>query len=132
MVLPTRLTRFNRVVTNRITGPFVSWLPGFGVVVHTGRRSGQTYRTPVNVFREPNGYVIALTYGPEVDWVKNLVAANGCTIITRRREHVLSDPRIVRDETRAAVPLVVRQVLRLTDVSDFLHLTEQSGSASGE
>lgn len=27
----------------------------FGVVLHTGRRSGRSYRTPVNGFRTPHG-----------------------------------------------------------------------------
>jgi len=124
MVLSKRVARFNRVVTNRVTKPFVGWLPGFGMVLHKGRRSGREYRTPLNVFRTPGGYVVALTYGPDADWVKNVVAAGGCELITRRRTHSLTDPRIVRDETRAGMPVVVRRILKANDVSDFLHLTE--------
>ena len=61
------------------------WMPGFGVIVHHGRRSGLRYQTPVNVFSAGNGYVIALTYGPETDWVKNVLAAGGCELRTRGR-----------------------------------------------
>jgi hypothetical protein len=50
MVLGRRIAIFNRHVTNRVLGPVAPWLPGFGIVVHTGRKSGRTYRTPVNVF----------------------------------------------------------------------------------
>lgn len=123
MVLTKRVARFNRLVTNRITLPVAGWLPGFGLVRHVGRRSGRTYRTPVNVFRTPGGYVVALTYGPDADWVKNVLAAGGCELVTRRGTHDLTDPRIVRDETRAGMPWVVRQVLAANDVSDFLHLS---------
>ena len=59
--LPQRLARFNRVVTNRVAFPAARRVPGFGVVLHTGRRSGRSYRTPVNAFRTRDGYVIALT-----------------------------------------------------------------------
>jgi hypothetical protein len=45
MVLSRRVATFNRQVTNRVTGPFAHRLPGFGVVVHVGRKSGREYRT---------------------------------------------------------------------------------------
>jgi deazaflavin-dependent oxidoreductase (nitroreductase family) len=121
-VLGTRAARFNRLVTNRITGPLAPWLPLFGVVVHTGRRSGREYRTPVNVFRHGDGFVIALTYGPESDWVRNVTAAGGCDLITRRKRHTFTTPRLVHDEHRACVPAPVRLALRLLDVADFLAL----------
>src|SRR5258708_9874623 len=41
-------------------GRFAARLPGFGIVTHVGRKSGRIYRTPVNVFREPDGFLIAL------------------------------------------------------------------------
>ncbi len=59
--LRRRIAHFNRRFTNPVLQPLAARLPGFGVVVHTGRKSGREYRTPVNVFREPDGYVIALT-----------------------------------------------------------------------
>ncbi|SCF06599.1 hypothetical protein GA0070607_5111 [Micromonospora coriariae] len=73
MVLPRRLARFNRVVTNRVTGPLAGRLPGFGVIIHRGRRSGRVYRTPINIFRTSGGYVAALTYG-FTDWARNVLA----------------------------------------------------------
>ena len=51
MVLPKGLARFNRVATNRINKYVVGWAPGFGMLVHKGRKSGKEYRTPLNVFR---------------------------------------------------------------------------------
>jgi len=52
------LAAFNAAVTNKITGRFADRLPGFGIVTHL-------YRTPVNVFQAPNGFLVALTYGRE-------------------------------------------------------------------
>jgi hypothetical protein len=48
---------FNPAVTSR----FASRLPGFGIVTHVGRKSGKLHRTPVNVFRAPGEFFIALT-----------------------------------------------------------------------
>ena len=80
------LAKINIAVTNRITGLFAGWLPGFGILAHVGRKSGKTYRTPVNVFRAPNGFVIALTYSSQCEWAKNVLAAGGCELQTRREE----------------------------------------------
>ena len=118
--LGTRVAHFNRAVTNRVTAPLAPWLPGFGVVVHAGRKSGREYRTPVNVFRDRDGFVIALTYGTEADWVRNVQAAGGCDLITRRRHYELTGPQIVHDERRRRVPPPVRVALSLLDVADFL------------
>src|ERR1700688_4283460 len=66
---------FNLAVTNKITGRFAARLPGFGILTHVGRKSGRFHRTPVNVFRAPEGFFIALTYGRNSEWVKNVVGA---------------------------------------------------------
>jgi hypothetical protein len=55
MPLPRSVARFNRRVTNRLIGPLASYLPYFGVVVHTGRRTHHSYRTPVNIFPRAGG-----------------------------------------------------------------------------
>ncbi|MEJ3745035.1 nitroreductase family deazaflavin-dependent oxidoreductase [Actinomycetes bacterium KLBMP 9797] len=121
MVLPRRLARINRVVSNRALGPFARMLPGFGIVIHRGRRSGDRYRTPVSVVRAPDGYVVPLTYGVG-DWTRNVLAAGGCELETRRRVLRLTDPHLVQDPSRRAVPAAVRPVLRLIGVTEFLHL----------
>jgi deazaflavin-dependent oxidoreductase (nitroreductase family) len=118
--LGRRIAHFNRRVTNRVTGPLAPWLPGFGVVVHSGRKSGREYRTPVNVFRHGGGYVIALTYGAEADWVRNVLAAGRATLLTRGGRLELTGPELVHDESRGRVPRPVRAVLQLLDVADFL------------
>src|SRR5258708_40178329 len=86
---------FNLAVTNKITGRFAARLPGFGIITHMGRKSGRVYRTPVNVFQAPNGFLVALTYGRESEWVKNVLAAGGCQVETRGRRYQLTAPTIV-------------------------------------
>lgn len=122
MPIPRKVARLNRVGFNRVSKHFTPWLPGFGLVVHRGRRSGRTYETPVNVFPGDDGYVIALTYGPESDWVRNVLAAGGCELRTRGRRVRLVEPRRYHDETRRGIRPVERGVLRLLGVADFLAL----------
>ena len=113
---------FNLAVTNRITSRFAARLPGFGILTHVGRKSGRLYRTPVNVFRAPEGFLIALTYGRECEWVRNVVAAGACQLETRGVQYQLSSPTIVHDATRRRFPIPVRIVLRLIGTNDYMRL----------
>src|ERR1017187_742947 len=121
---------FNLAVTNRITSRFADRLPGFGILTHVGRKSGKVYRTPVNVFRAPEGFLIALTYGRESEWVKNVIAAGTCQIETRRLLYQLPAPTIVHDPTRRRFPLLVRTVLGIVGANDFMQLST-SGAVNG-
>jgi deazaflavin-dependent oxidoreductase (nitroreductase family) len=123
MPLSRGLAAFNRRVTNHVTGPFAGRLPGFGIVVHRGRRSHREYRTPVNVFVAAGGYVVALTYGADSDWIKNVLAAGGCELVTRGRTVRLSAPELFHDETRRHLPRLVRPILRMLGVADFMRLS---------
>ena len=114
---------FNLAVTNRITSRFAARLPGFGIVTHVGRKSRKLYRTPVNVFRAPDGFLIALTYGLDSEWVKNVLAAGGCELETRGVRCLLSAPTIVHDPTRGRFPLFVRLVLGIIGANDFLQFS---------
>ena len=123
MALPRGLAAFNRRVTNRVTRPLARRLPGFGIIVHRGRRSQREYRSPVNVFVAAGGYAVALTYGADSDWVKNVLAAGGCELVTRGRTVRLTAPELFHDETRRHVPRLVRPILRMMGVADFMRLS---------
>jgi deazaflavin-dependent oxidoreductase (nitroreductase family) len=123
MPLPHSVARYNKRVTNRLTGRLATRLPGFGVVVHTGRKTHRRYRTPIYVFPRAGKYVIALTYGPGADWVRNVLANGGCTLETRGRSLRLTQPRLFQDERRRSISAPARLILGLAHVSDFLELT---------
>jgi deazaflavin-dependent oxidoreductase (nitroreductase family) len=131
MPIPKAVGRWNKAGLNRVTKRIAPWMPGFGVVVHRGRRSGKEYQTPVNVFTAEDGYVLALTYGPDTDWVKNVVAAGGCELRTGGRVVRLTAPRLFHDEARRDIRPLERQVLRVLGVADFLSLTTAPGAAPG-
>ena len=123
MPIPDRMRYVNKIALNKVTRPFFRWMPGLGVVVHLGRTSGEVYRTPVNVFPRPDDrYLVALTYGPDTDWVKNVLAADGCELLTAGRQIELAAPRVFHDETRHEIRAVERAVLGLLNVDDFLEL----------
>jgi deazaflavin-dependent oxidoreductase (nitroreductase family) len=120
--LPRWLAETNKRFTNRLMRHLASWAPGFAIVHHVGRRSGHHYETPVNVFRRPDGYLFALTYG-ETDWVRNVMAADGCEILTRRRTVDLGSPRLFRDGSLPGIPVPARWILSLLDVDELVEMT---------
>jgi deazaflavin-dependent oxidoreductase (nitroreductase family) len=122
MPIPRIVGQWNKVGLNRVTKRIAPWMPGLGVVVHRGRRSGSVYQTPVNVFATKDGYVLALTYGPDTDWVKNVLAEGGCELRTGGRVIRLTSPRLFHDEARRDIRPLQRQVLRVIGVADFLSL----------
>ena len=122
MPIPRAVGQWNKVGLNRITKHIAPWMPGLGLVVHRGRRSGRVYQTPVNVFAADDDFVLALTYGPDTDWVKNVLAAGGCELRTRGRVIQLTSPRVFRDESRRDIRPLERQVLRILGVADFMSL----------
>jgi deazaflavin-dependent oxidoreductase (nitroreductase family) len=119
-----RLAKINIAFTNRITGLFAGWLPGFGILTHVGRKSGKVYRTPVNVFRASNGFIIALTYSSESEWVKNVLAAGSCELQTLGRKYQLVAPNVVLDSTRRRFPVPVRVILRLVGADEYMELSK--------
>jgi deazaflavin-dependent oxidoreductase (nitroreductase family) len=130
--IPRAVRQWNKAGLNKVTRRIAPWTPGLGVVVHRGRRSGSVYQTPVNVFSTADGYVLALTYGPDTDWVKNVLAAGGCELRTRGRVVTVTEPRVYHDEERRGIRPVERQVLRALHVADFLSLKTAPGNGADD
>lgn len=113
---------FTLRVVNPVTRRFAGHVPGFAIVHYVGRTSGRAYATPMNVFRDGDAWVMALTYGAEVQWVHNVLAAGGCELEVRGRRIRLTDPELVHDPSRRLMPIPVRWFLGLLAVTDFLRL----------
>jgi deazaflavin-dependent oxidoreductase (nitroreductase family) len=105
MKLSRRAARFNRRVTNRIQGLYAWLLPPWAVILHRGRRSGRHYRTPLFAFRRDRTLVIALLYGQESDWLRNLRDGGG-HVIRRGRTFTVRPPEII--DTSGAGRLLAR------------------------
>jgi deazaflavin-dependent oxidoreductase (nitroreductase family) len=128
---PPRI-RFLRPFTTHVFNPFsrlfVRWLPTFGILRYRGRRTGRTYRTPMNAFRHGDSYVFALTYGSDVHWVRNVLTAGEAELEVGRRRIRLREPELFVDPQRRLVPAPVRLALRLMRVSEFLLMRVAPGA----
>lgn len=120
--LPRLLGQLNRRVVNRFTGPIAARAPWLAEVVHIGRKSGRTYRTPVLAFRTGDRCHIPLTYGRDTDWLKNVVAADGCSLVIGGRPVTARTPEVTHDPGASWAPFVVRQGLRVIDAPYVLTL----------
>lgn len=126
----TRLHRLGSLTThvfNPLTRLVAGRLPGFGVLTHIGRSTGRRYRTPLLVLRREDDYVVGLWYGSETHWVKNVLAARGCDLLTRGRTVRLTDPRVSADPTKRVMPLPLRWAGSLVGLTEFLRLREGCG-----
>jgi len=101
--LPGRIRIVNKYVTNRLLRVFVKLSLGpFALLRHIGRRSGKPYETVIWVWPLGEGFVIALTYGPKVDWYHNLSAAGGGEVLWHNRAYAVGKPEPI--DLEAALP----------------------------
>ncbi len=94
------------------------------VVRHVGRRSGKAYETPVDAFATDRGtLVIALPYGPDTDWVRNIRAAGTVDLLRQGAAVTASEPRVVATAAvLGEIPAGARRTLRLFNVENCLEL----------
>ena len=127
MKLSRRVARFNKAINNRVQGLYAWILPPWAVILHRGRRSGRPYRTPVLAFRRDRTLIVALLYGEESDWLRN-VKSGGGRFVRMGRTYELSTPRVV--DTSAAVelsrlPALARTYCRLADKQVLFEIGDQ-------
>ncbi|MBO2466109.1 nitroreductase family deazaflavin-dependent oxidoreductase [Actinomadura violacea] len=115
-LMPRRLRRINKAVTNRVQGVYAPYLPPLAVIVHKGRTSGREYRTPVTAFRSGGRIIIGLPYGTDTDWVRNLLAAGRGGVERLGRVRRISGPRVLTAADAAELPSPIRPVTRYMDV----------------
>ena len=110
-----------------VAGNALSWAEVAARLTHTGRRSGQTYVTPVGARRAGDFVLIPLTFGNQSDWAKNVLAAGGCSLKVNGQDYRATDPRFL--DRRAAGPLVAsvfsplqRGGYRMLGIKQYLRL----------
>lgn len=65
------------------------------MVRHVGRASGRAYETPVSAVPTEDGFVIALPYGTNTDWLKNVLASGSATIVHEGNTFRVDRPEVV-------------------------------------
>lgn len=123
-VIVDRVRRFNRAVTNpRVMRSAGSPGASASVIRHVGRRSGQSYETPVGPFAVGDVFVIALPFGPGVDWVRNVVANGSATLVHDGRTVPVHEPEVVSTaEVMEDLPSSEQRTLRLFGVDQCLRV----------
>lgn len=128
MKMPVSIRYFNKRFVNPLTARIArsSWGP-FCIIYHAGRRSGRSYETPVIAFPTADGFVIALTYGPEVDWYHNIRGAGRCRILWHRPIYEIKKIEPLEPKTALTyLPLIFRTVLRLVGLKDYVKLVGEA------
>jgi deazaflavin-dependent oxidoreductase (nitroreductase family) len=112
-------------VLNHTLNPVTRWIARssfgpFGIIRHIGRRSGKVYETPIIVRPVKDGFVVELTYGRDVDWHKNVLAAGGCTVVWHRKEFAINEIEPLNPETGlVAFSRLQRFILRILKRKEF-------------
>ncbi len=120
-MFPNRMRYFAKHVIN----PLLSRSAGsarsqFALIRHVGRRSGKPYQTPIMVLPKGEDFIIALTYGPKVDWYRNLRACGQGTLLWRGRTYAIEQPELIdRTPALSAFSPPQRFILRLAGVQHF-------------
>ncbi len=122
MPIPKPVTRVNRSLVNPVMG-FLAGNGPFVVIEHVGRHSGRTHRTPLMAFRRGGTVTIALTYGRDIDWLKNITAAKHSRMLIGGEVLRLGAPVDVAPRVgRQNVSLPYRSMLRVIRCNDFIEL----------
>jgi deazaflavin-dependent oxidoreductase (nitroreductase family) len=88
-------------------------ISAYAVLRHTGRRSGRIYLTPVGAYQFGDGFVMGLTYGPKVDWCRNVLASDHAVLRWRGKDYAVERPELIRldQDVLRAFPLPFRPIL---------------------
>ena len=123
-MLRNRIRILNKYVTNPLLRGCASFSRGpFVIIRHVGRRSGKPYETVIMVWPMGEGFVIALTYGPDVDWYRNILATGGCTVFWHRRVYAVGKPEPIDAKTALpAFPAAFRLILGRLGMQDFVRV----------
>jgi deazaflavin-dependent oxidoreductase (nitroreductase family) len=117
----------------KILNPLIVKLAGrrhFGMVAqirHVGRRSGKAYVTPATAHVHGDVILIALTFGNQSDWSRNVRAAGGCTIRIDGRTYHATNPQFLsrddaRDLLRSTFSPLERAGFRMLGIRQFMRL----------
>ncbi|WP_143049937.1 nitroreductase family deazaflavin-dependent oxidoreductase [Asanoa ishikariensis] len=120
--MPRSFRKVGKTV-NPLIVPMARRVPPLAVIHHVGRRSGRSYQTPVMAFPAPEGWVVALFYGDDVQWLRNARGPGGVALTRAGQRHEVSQVRLL--DAAAGTPLIpawARAVVRPARVRAYVLL----------
>jgi hypothetical protein len=97
------------------------WFRAYSVVRHVGRTSGRQYQNPDSAYPLGDGFVIAVLYGAQSQWVRNVMAAGRFTLRTKGRDYLLERPEIIpAAPALLAFPPRLQRMMRSRGIKDFV------------
>jgi deazaflavin-dependent oxidoreductase (nitroreductase family) len=133
---PSRIAKVMLAIA-RATNPTSRQLAGrrffplWAVLRHRGRRSGRAYAIPVAVGVSADAFVIPVPWGDQTQWVRNVLAAGGCTLRWRGEDHDAREPRVIGpEEAAAAFSPALQAILRFVGIARFVRLQRVTSEAN--
>ncbi len=94
------------------------------VIHHVGRRSGRSYRTPLDAHRVADGFVFVLVYGSRSDWVQNVLAAGNAQLEVEGVTVDLVAPELIgAEEAFAQLPQGTKRPPKFLKIGEFLKMS---------
>lgn len=124
MKIPSFIRYFNKYALNHLTGLVArAGIGPFCIIQHKGRKSGKLYETTIQAYRTADGFIMALTYGKDIDWLKNVLAADGCKLYYKRTWYALKNPKLMDQQNGLPYfPYPEKAILGLIGIQDFVKL----------
>lgn len=98
------IARVNKHVTNPVQKLWAPRLRHMAVIEHAGRKSGNSYQTPVMAFVEDGALSVVLNYGAQSDWVRNVQSAGYAVVVYQGKRYKLTAPRVVPIDSPGLAP----------------------------
>jgi hypothetical protein len=87
---------FTRSVMNPMQMKSAGKPGAYAAVIHArGRISGKEYATPIGAVVSGDDFVIALPYGTQANWVRNVLAAGSATLVHEGHTYAVDRPELV-------------------------------------
>lgn len=95
----------------------------FAIVHHVGRKSKKKYENPIIAIPRDYGFLLALTYGDQVDWYKNVLAAGSCEIEQHGKIYKITKIESINDiNMYKQFPKPLNLVLKLMNIHYYVQM----------
>ena len=131
-VAPAAIVRVLVRPLTKILNPLMVRLAGrrffpMAQIHHVGRRSGKAYVTPTSAHVRGDMLLIALTFGNQSDWSRNVRAAGRCTVRLSGHTYRATSPELVtwadnKALIASAFNPALRAGFRLLGIRQFMRL----------